>query len=169
MEVRPATVDDAVAINALYNCYVDTTMVAWTEAHEDLVVRQEWLRAQEAAGHPVLVAVGEAGVVGFASYSDFRDSKKWPGYRFTVEHTIYVDRSCHRQGVGRALLIELLERAEGAGKHVMIGAVDGGNEGSIAFHGRFGFREVGRVREVGFKFGTWLDLVLMERILRRSR
>jgi L-amino acid N-acyltransferase len=156
---------DAAAITALYNATVSTTTVAWTEDHESLATRQEWLRTQQAAGHPVLLAESEGRVIGFASYGEFRNATKWPGYRFTVEHTIHIDAAHQGAGVGGALLEALVERATAAGLHVMIGAIDGENEGSIRFHQRHGFVEVARLHDVGFKFGGWLDLVLVQRTL----
>jgi phosphinothricin acetyltransferase len=156
---------DAVAINALYNATVATTTVQWTEHLESVTTRQAWVEKHLDAGNPVLVAEIDYEVIGFASYDDFRDSTKWPGYRFTVEHTIHVDAEHQGAGVGRDLLRSLIERASAAGKHVMIGAIDGANAGSIRFHAREGFVEVARLPEVGFKFGRWLDLVLMQRVL----
>ena len=156
---------DAVAINALYNATVATTTVQWTEHLESVTTRQAWVEKHLDAGNPVLVAEIDYEVIGFASYDDFRDSTKWPGYRFTVEHTIHVEAEHQGAGVGRDLLRSLIERARAAGKHVMIGAIDGANAGSIRFHAREGFVEVARLPEVGFKFGRWLDLVLMQRIL----
>ena len=156
---------DAVAINALYNATVATTTVQWTEHLESVTTRQAWVEKHLDAGNPVLVAEIDYEVIGFASYDDFRDSTKWPGYRFTVEHTIHVDAEHQGAGVGRDLLRSLIERARAAGKHVMIGAIDGANAGSIRFHAREGFVEVARLPEVGFKFGRWLDLVLMQRVL----
>jgi phosphinothricin acetyltransferase len=92
---------------------------------------------------------------------------KWPGYRFTVEHTVHVREDHWGSGAGRALMEELVERARAAGKHVMVGALDGANEASLRFHARLGFVEVARMPEVGRKFGRWLDLVLVQRILDR--
>jgi len=169
VRVRDADGDDAAAICALYNATVSTTTVAWTEEHESVATRQEWLRTQRAAGNPVLVAEAqaqaEADVIAFASYGEFRNATKWPGYRFTVEHTIHVDATHQGAGVGGALLEALVERATAAGLHAMIGAIDGGNDGSIRFHERHGFVAVARLPEVGFKFGRWLDLVLVQRTL----
>jgi L-amino acid N-acyltransferase YncA len=163
--ISEAKDQDVAFINAIYNDTVSTTTVAWTEAHETLSTRQAWLDEQRHLGNPVLVAHRDDRVVGFASYDDFRDSAKWPGYRFTVEHTIHIHRDSQGEGVGSALLDALISRAADAGKHVMIGAVDGDNAGSIRFHERHGFTVVGRLPEVGFKFGRWLDLVLMRRRL----
>ena len=168
MRIRDADVDDAddaAAICALYNATVSTTTVAWTEEHESVATRREWLVTQRASGNPVLVAEAEGGIIGFASYGEFRNATKWPGYRFTVEHTIHIDATHQGAGVGGALLEALVEWATAAGLHVMIGAIDGENGGSIRFHQRHGFVEVARIHEVGFKFGRWLDLVLVQRTL----
>ena len=127
--------------------------------------RAAWFDEQRRAGNPVLVAELEGTVVGFTSYDDFRASKKWPGYRFTVEHTVHVAQRHAGVGIGRALLETLMARAVAHGKHVMIGAVDAANVGSIRFHERLGFVEVGRLPETGFKFDRWLDLVLLQRQL----
>jgi phosphinothricin acetyltransferase len=165
VRIRDADRDDAEAICALYNATVSATTVAWTEEHEPVATRREWLVTQRAAGNPVLVAEAEGRVIGFASYGEFRNATKWPGYRFTVEHTIHIDATHQGAGVGGALLEALVERATAAGLHVMIGAIDGENDGSIRFHERHGFVGVARVHEVGFKFGRWLDLVLVQRTL----
>jgi L-amino acid N-acyltransferase len=165
VRIRDADEDDVAAISSLYNATVSNTTVAWTEEHESVATRQEWFRKQGAADHPVLVAEADHRVIGFAAYGEFRNATKWPGYRFTVEHTIHIDAAHQGKGVGGALLEALLERATAAGLHVMIGAIDGENEGSIRFHQRHGFVEVARIHEVGFKFGRWLDLVLVQRTL----
>jgi L-amino acid N-acyltransferase YncA len=163
--IREAEDPDTAAINAIYNATVSTTTVAWTEEHESLRTREVWVAAQRHEGNPILLAVRDDRVVGFASYDDFRDSAKWPGYRFTVEHTIHIDQDHQGEGLGGALLDELIARAAGAGKHIMIGAVDGENAGSIRFHERHGFAVVGRLPQTGFKFGRWLELVLLQRLL----
>jgi L-amino acid N-acyltransferase len=165
VRIRDADQDDVAAISALYNATVSTTTVAWTEEHESVATRQEWFRKQRTADHPVLVAETDHRVIGFASYGEFRNATKWPGYRFTVEHTIHIDAAHQGAGVGGALLEALVERAAAAGLHVMIGAIDGENDGSIRFHERHGFVEMARLHEVGFKFDRWLDLVLVQRTL----
>jgi L-amino acid N-acyltransferase len=165
VNIRDAQDEDAERICELYNALIDTTTVAWTEDHEPVEARREWLKAQRHRGNPVLVAEVDGRVIGFTSYGDFRDSTKWRGYRFTVELTIHVDGAHHRSGVGRALLQELMARAASAGKHAMIGAIDSANEGSVRFHERLGFTEVARIPEIGHKFDHWLTLVLMHRII----
>lgn len=109
----------------------------------------------------MLVAEGPGGIVGFAAYGSFRGSGTWPGYRQTVEHTIHVDRGSWGTGVGRTLLEAMVERARADGVHVMVGAIDSGNVGSITFHERLGFTEARGREEVG----RWLDLVLVQRIV----
>jgi L-amino acid N-acyltransferase len=163
--IRDATPADMGALRDLYNATVLTTTTAWTETIQTLAQRRAWFRTQQRNDHPVLVAERDGSVVGFTAYGTFRGSGKWPGYRYTVEHTIHVERSNWGTGVGRALLEALIERAIGAGIHVMVGAIDSRNVASIRFHDRLGFTEVARMPEVGRKFDQWLDLVLMQRIL----
>ena len=100
-----------------------------------------------------------------AAFGEFRDNKKWPGYRFTAELTIFVDGAWHGRGIGRALMLSLLDAARERGLHVLVAAVDGETEGSLAFHRAMGFTEVARMPETGFKFGRWLDLVLLQRFV----
>lgn len=104
-------------------------------------------------------------MVGWASYGDFRDATRWPGYRFTAEHTILLAQSHWGRGLGRRLLESLMEQAVRAGKRVMVGGVDSSNVASIAFHTRLGFTEVGGMPGVGDKWGQRLDLVLLQRDL----
>lgn len=168
VSVRDATIDDMVAVNRLYNATVPDTTVSWTETLEPLEHRVAWFEAQQREGRPVLVATLSTlddEVIGFSSYGSFRGDGRWPGYRHTVEHTIHVDERCRGVGVGSALMTELLVRAARGGVHVVVGAVDGANDASLGFHERLGFVEVARMPEVGRKFGRWLDLVFVQRIV----
>lgn len=167
MIIRDARVGDAAAITALYNATIKTTTTAWTETLQTEAERLEWLDHQQAGGFPVLVAEVDGDVVGFTAYEHFRGAGKWPGYRFTVEHSVHVSEAQWGTGVGRALIEHLVDHARAAGLHVMVAAIDGANTGSIEFHRRLGFVEVARMPEIGHKFGMWLDLVLMQRILER--
>jgi len=165
-QIREAEPGDVAAIAVLYNALIASTTVAWTESTESVDDRAAWLQRQSELKRPVLVAtMDHDDVVGFASYGDFRDSTKWPGYRFTVEHTVHVAERHWGSGIGRALMNELIQRAGDEGLRVMIGAIDGANEASIRFHRRLGFEVVGRLPGTGYKFGQWLDLVLMRRTL----
>jgi L-amino acid N-acyltransferase len=157
--IRDALPADAAAILPIYNHAALETTAIWNDGASDLAGREAWLAARRAAGFPVLIAERDGDVCGFASFGDFR---AWDGYRFTVEHSIYVDPGQHRGGVGRALLAALIERARAAGKHAMIGGIEAGNTASIGLHVSLGFREVGRLPQVGAKFGQWLDLVFLQ-------
>jgi L-amino acid N-acyltransferase len=165
MIVRDATATDVRAITELVNATIPTTTAAWTDALESYEERTAWFGEQCRAGNAVLVAEVAGEVVGFATYGEFRDSTKWPGYRFTVEHSIHVSEAHWGRGIGRALLVALIDRATSRSKHVMVAAIDGANVASIRFHERLGFVEVARMPETGHKFDRWLDLVLMQRIL----
>jgi L-amino acid N-acyltransferase len=165
MIVRDAVRDDMERVCDIYNALVPTTTVAWTEQLQSSAERAQWFEEQRAVGLPVLVAEHDGSVVGFASYGSFRGAGRWPGYRFTVEHTIHVAEAWWGAGVGRRLLGALLDRARTAGMHVMVGAIDADNDASLRFHERLGFVEVGRMPEVGTKFGRWLELVLVQRMV----
>ena len=157
--IRDAMPADAAAILPIHNHAVRDTTAVWNEGESDLAGREMWLAARAAAGFPVVVAEIDGAVAGYASFGDFR---AWDGYRFTVEHSVYVDPARQRSGVGRALLEALVERARAMGKHAMIAGVEAGNAGSIALHRSLGFGEVGRLPQVGAKFGRWLDLVFLQ-------
>ena len=164
MIIRDATAPDVPAITDLYNAWIPTHTITWTETPETYEQRAEWFEHQQREGFPVLVA-DDGEVVGYASYGHFRGEGKWPGYRGTVEHSVHVRGDYWGRGVGRALVEGLIERACAAGIHVLVAAIDGENEASIRFHARLGFVEVARMPETGQKFGRWLGLVLMQRIL----
>jgi len=160
--VRAATSNDVAAITRIFNALLETTTYEWTEDPYSTDERMQWLREKERAAHPVLVAADDGEVVGWATFGDFRDSRRWPGYRFTVEHSIHVAGSHWGRGVGRTLLIELARRARADGVRVMVAAIDSSNIRSIDFHARMGFVEVARMPGVGEKWGQRLDLVLMQ-------
>ena len=132
---------------------------------EPLTAQPEWFAEHRAAGWPALVAEHRGEVVGCASYGEFRDTTRWPGYRPTVEHSIHVRQDHWRRGIGRMLMEALVEQARSEGRHVMVAGVDASNVDSIQFHERLGFFEVARMPELGEKFGRRLDLVLMQRML----
>lgn len=162
VEVRPAAEADLEAVTEIYNALMATTTYEWTETPHTVTERQGWLEAQRRRGYPALVAVDAQQVVGWATYDDFRDNSRWPGYRFVVEHSIHVAESHWRRGAGRALMTALVDHARTGGKRVMVAAIDGSNVGSVDFHAGLGFREVGRLPGIGEKLGRRLDLVLMQ-------
>lgn len=162
LDIREASLDDLPAILAIYNDVLATSTAIYRDEPATLDDRRSWLAARQAEGHPVLVAIDAGEVVGFAGFGGFRP---WPGYRFTVEHSVHVRADRRGQGVGGALMGPLITRATALGMHVMIAGIDADNAGSIRFHERLGFTRAAHLRQVGFKFGRWLDLVLMQRIL----
>lgn len=122
-----------------------------------------WFDAKEKNRSPVIGAIDERSrLLGFASYGPFRS---WPAYKYTVEHSVYVDKDCRGHGVGSLLLAAIIDRARQQDYHTLIGGIDADNAVSIALHTRFGFEFCGRVRHAGFKFGRWLDLDFYQRIL----
>ncbi len=162
MEICDAEAGDIPGILAIYNDVIATSTAIYRDEPATLDAHLEWWRQRVALGYPVLVARDDQGVAGFASFGDFR---QWPGYRFTVEHSVHVRSDCRGRGVGGALMTPLLARATGLGKHVMIAGVDAENVASRRFHERLGFEPVAHFREVGFKFGRWLDLMFLQRFL----
>jgi L-amino acid N-acyltransferase YncA len=162
MQIRPARASDLEAILAIHNQVVAASTASYEDLPSTLEQRQQWYDARIAQGYPVLVAVDGQQVMGYATFGEWRS--RW-GYRFTVEHTVHVDQNRRGHGIGRALLEALLPLARQMGKHTMIGAVDAENQASIRFHERLGFASTGRCRQVGYKFGRWLDLEFMQLIL----
>jgi L-amino acid N-acyltransferase YncA len=160
--VRDAAEADLPQILAIYNDVIARSTAVWTEEPATLDDRRAWFAGRRAANYPILVASDDSSVLGFASFGDFR---AWPGYRHTVEHSIHVRDGERRRGIGSALLPVLIERATRLDKHVLLAGIDGENAASIAFHKRFGFNDAGRLREVGRKFGRWIDLVFLQRSL----
>lgn len=161
MEIRLARLDDAEAIRQIYNREVSTSTVTFDLVPRSLDQQRTWLGARSGA-HAVIVAEDEGEVVGFASLSPFRDR---PAYNSTVEDSIYVRSDQRGRQVGHRLLEELLSLAAQHGFHTVIARIVGGHEASIGLHRRLGFSEIGTEREVGRKFGTWLDVVAMQRML----
>lgn len=160
MQLRDAADEDLTGILAIYNDVIATSTAIYSSTPVTLEDQRQWRRARIDAGYPVLVAVDESGVLGFSTFGDFRS---WPGYRYTVEHTVHVRADRRGGGVGTKLLEALFPRAAALGKHMMIAGVDAANTASIRFHERLGFEQAGCLREVGRKFDTWLDLVFLQR------
>lgn len=162
IQIRDATAADLPAVVAIYNVEVRTGTS--TYAHEELTLaeRADRFVEQSAQGLPLLVAVEGGRVLGFAGYAPFRPRT---GYNRTMEHSVYLDGDARGRGLGRALMVAIIERARANGVHVLIGALDATNEASVRLHKSLGFTEVGRLPQVAHKFGRWLDLALFELVL----
>jgi phosphinothricin acetyltransferase len=162
VQVRLARVEDAEAIRSIYNREVTGSTATFDLVPRTLDAQIRWLAARSGA-HAAIVAVDDDDtVVGFASLSPYRDR---PAYRTTVEDSVYVAEGHQGEGVGRTLLTELIDLATAHGFHSVMARVVGGHEASISLHEKVGFQVVGTEREVGRKFGRWLDVVLMQRLL----
>jgi phosphinothricin acetyltransferase len=162
MHLRPANVVDLPQILAIYNEAVLNTTASYDYTAQTLAARQAWFAQKQAQNLPVLVMAEDGQILGFGSYGPFR---AWEGYQYTVEHSLYVHPSYRRQGIGKALLAVLIEAAIQQQVHVMIAGIDAENQGSILLHEQLGFIAVGTLQQVGFKFGRWLDLCFMQKIL----
>lgn len=162
MIIRDYRETDLTQLTAIYNDAVVNTTAIFNDRIVDEADRARWVEARLGLGYPLLIAEVDGVAAGYATFGDFR---AFDGYRFTVEHSIYVDSRFRRRGIARALLPYVAERAKAIGKHVMIGGITAENEASLRLHAEAGFAEVGRLPQVGRKFDRWLDLVFMQKIL----
>ena len=159
--VRLARPGDAEAIRAIYNLEVTESTVTFDLVARTLADQLTWLTEHEGV-HPAVVAEFDGEVIAFGSLAPYRSR---PAYATTVEDSVYVRRDCRGMGCGRAVLSELLRLANLHGFHAVMARIVGGHEASIALHRACGFELVGVEREVGRKFGRWLDVVLMQRLI----
>lgn len=161
--VRAVREADIEAIRALVNAEIRDAVNVWHETERSDAEMRHWVAERQSPGRAVIVAERAGRVVGYGGYGPFRPHS---GYALTAEHSLCVDAAERGQGVGAALLADLLRRAETQGVHILIGAIEAENAASIALHKRYGFVETGRLPEVGRKFGRWLTLVFMQRTVK---
>ena len=159
--IRPATSADLPAINGIYNHYVPVSTCTYQTEPSTPAEREAWFAAH-GPQHPVTVAVVGNEIVGWGSLSRFHPRA---AYGHTVENSVYVRHDVQRKGVGSALLSDLIARARAAGHHTIVALIDAQQAGSIALHTRFGFAQAAHLKEVGFKFGRWLDVVYLQLLL----
>lgn len=159
--IRDVTEADAQALLAIYNHEVMTGTATLDLEPRTLEGQTEWIRRHQGAT-PVVVAVLDDEVVGFASLSQFKERA---AYRTTVENSIYVAPGMQGRGIGNLLMTEILDRARSHGFHSVIARIAGDNPGSVAVHMRHGYELVGVEREVGRKFGQWLDVTELQLLL----
>lgn len=161
--IRPATVLDAPAIAAIWNPWIEASAITFNPVVKRAEDVAEMIVARTTAGHGFLVAADDEGaILGFGSYTQFRAGT---GYSKTMEHTIILAAAARGQGLGRALLAALEKHAREEGAHQMIAGVSAENAEGIGFHLAHGYAEAARIREAGWKFGRYMDLVLMQKFL----
>ena len=166
--IRPATHHDLPAMLALYNQAILQTTSSYHYEPRTAGQWSSWYEEKLAGGWPIFVADvrlddGTVHHGGWATFGHFRGP--WAGYRFSVEHSVYVSEGVRRQGIGRRLLLRLLDEARGRGLHTVIAGIDSENRASLHLHEQLGFVEVGRCRQVGYKFDRWLDLLFYQVLL----
>jgi phosphinothricin acetyltransferase len=159
--IRLATAADLPSINEIYNYYVLHSTCTYQEEPSTASEREIWFIAHGPL-HPIAVAEAAGVILGWASLSPFHTRT---AYRRTVENSIYVRHDQQRKGIGAALLNDSIEQARTLGHHTIIAGIDGEQATSVHIHERFGFEKVAHLKEVGFKFGRWLDVIYMQKML----
>ncbi len=161
VNIRAAKETDLVAINGIYNHYVLHSTCTYQEEPEPIENRRQWFH-HHGDEHPVIVAEEAGRVIGWGSLSAYHARS---AYRRTVENSVYIHHEHHRRGVGSILLQTLIDRARGVGHRAIIAGIDSEQAASVALHAKFQFEKVGHFRQVGFKFGRWLDVIYMELVI----
>ncbi len=163
MLVRPATRGDLPQILEIYNEAVLNTTASYDYEPRTLEHRTAWYEERVKDKYPIFVAeTGQQRIVGWSALNPFHTRA---GYRFTAENSVYVAADQRGNGIGKLLLAPLIDGAKARGLHAIIAAIDAENEPSIRLHARFGFEKTALLKEVGFKFNRWLNLVYMERLV----
>jgi L-amino acid N-acyltransferase len=151
------------AILDIFNDAIASSTALYEYRPRSLESMAQWFDVKRRGNFPVLGAVDDTGVLlGFASYGTFRPH---PAYKYSIEHSVYVQREHRGRGIGRALMQRLIEVATEQQYHVLIGGIDSQNQASIALHLELGFEHAGSIRHAGFKFGRWLDLAFYQLLL----
>jgi len=160
--IRQATEADLTNILDVFNDALINTTAVYQDVPQTPDIRLKWYRDRIEAGYPVIVAEWNNEFAGFASYGAFRTGS---GYRHTAEHSVYITVKHRGKGIGKALILELINIARQNGLHTLIAGIDSSIEPSIKLHLSLGFIEVANFKQVGYKFGVWLDLKFFQLIL----
>ena len=161
VSIRLATIEDADAINNIYNDYVLTSLCTFHLEPVTDEERMEWIK-QHSRKYLATIAESDGRVIGWASLSNHRPR---PAYDGTVESSVYIHKDFHRRGLGKLLMIDLIERAKICGFHTIVAGAEASQEASIRLHEDLGFVQVARFKDVGFKFDTWCDTIFMQLML----
>ena len=162
IQVRSAKKEDVKAILEIINFEISNTTSVYDHKERTTETQLAWFKKKAKEKMPVVVAEMNGTVVGYGTYGIFRP---WDGYRYSIEHSMYVHNDSRGLGIGKLIMSELIKRATTEGYHTMIAGVDASNNSSYEFHKRFGFIEIGTFKEIGYKFNKWLDLIFMQLIL----
>lgn len=162
MLIRKALETDLPTILELMNEAIMHSTSIYEHKKRDQKYMETWFFEKQTAKFPVLIYEIDRKPVAFGTYGNFRAGA---AYRSSVEHSIHVHKDFQAKGIGKKLMLCLMEHAKKAGCHAMIAGIDSENKRSLQFHAKMGFQEKGRFPEIAFKFGKWLDLVLMQRLL----
>jgi L-amino acid N-acyltransferase YncA len=160
--IRPARETDLPEILEIYNQVILHTTAVYAYEPHTLGMRKDWYEGKVRDGYPLFVAEDGGRVVGLSTYGPFR---AWPAYKYTVENSVYVSADQRGKGIARRLMTPLIDAARTQNYHAIIASIDATNEASLRLHRSFGFEEVACFREVGYKFGRWLDLKFLELLL----
>jgi phosphinothricin acetyltransferase len=160
--IRDAKIEDLASVLKIVNFEIEHTTSIYDYKKRTLDEQIIWFEKKRIEKMPVIIAEFSGNILGFGTFGIFRP---WDGYQFSVEHSIYVERKYRNKGVGIKIIRKLIQLAKKQGYHAMIAGVDATNSKSIEFHKKFGFQEVGRFNEIGYKFEKWLDLVFMQLFL----
>jgi phosphinothricin acetyltransferase len=159
--IRPASIEDAAAINDIYNHYVLRSTATYQTEPGSLEERLAWFQSH-GPSHPILVAEQEGDILGWGSLSPFRSRA---AYGRTVEISVYIREDLLHKGLGALLLSDLIKRAATLKHHTIIAGISADQLPSVKLHEKFGFTEVARLKEVGYKFDRWLDVSYMQLML----
>ena len=157
--IREATKSDLIDILEIYNDAIINTTAVYTYKAQTINDRKKWFESKGSEGYPILVVEENNRVIGFATLGPFR---AWPAYKYTIEHSIYVDTKYRNKGTGTLLAKELIRISNERGFATMVAGIDESNEKSIKLHEKLGFSYSGKINKAGFKFGKWLNLVFYQ-------
>ena len=160
--IREATRNDLPAMLEIYNDIIVNTTAVYDYKPHSLGMREQWLEAKIEQGFPVFVAEEKEVIYGYSTIGAFRN---WAAYKYSVENSIYVSKEARGKGIGKLLMPPIIEAARAREMHTILAGIDATNEASIRLHEQFGFIEVALFKQVGYKFGKWLDLKFFQLIL----
>jgi phosphinothricin acetyltransferase len=160
--IRPAIETDLPAILNIYNDVIVNTTAVFEYRPHTLDMRKVWFAAKQEQGHPVFVAEENGVLLGLSSIGPFR---AWAAYQYTVENSVYVAHAARGKGIGKLLLPPVIAAAKQLNLHTIVAGIEATNEASLRLHRFFGFEESAHFKQVGYKFGRWLDLKFLQLLL----